>query len=81
FLDIAMPGMDGFELCTRLRALPTNQQTPVVFLTGVADFENRAQSILRGGNDLMAKPFLPAELIVKALTHIYKSQLQGAEKK
>ncbi|MHB8519784.1 MAG: response regulator [Limisphaerales bacterium] len=78
FLDISMPKMDGFELCTQLRVLPGHKQTPLVFLTGLPDFENRAQSILRGGNDLIAKPFLPAELIVKALTCVYRSQLQAA---
>lgn len=79
FLDISMPKMDGFELCTQLRALPGHKQTPLVFLTGLPDFENRAQSILRGGNDLIAKPFLPAELIVKALNCVYRSQLQTAK--
>jgi CheY-like chemotaxis protein len=79
FLDIAMPGMDGFDLCTKLRALTTNQHTPVVFVTGLPDFENRTQSVLRSGNDLIAKPFLPVELVVKALTYIYQSQLQAAQ--
>ncbi|MBU6402278.1 MAG: response regulator [Verrucomicrobia bacterium] len=81
FLDVSMPGMDGFEVCTRLRALPANAQTPVIFVTGLADFDNRAQAILRGGNDLIAKPFLPAELIVKALTYIYRSQLRALGEK
>jgi CheY-like chemotaxis protein len=76
FLDIAMPGMDGFELCSKLRELPNHKQTPVVFLTGLTDIGNRAKSILRGGNDLISKPFLASELIVKALTYIYQSQLR-----
>lgn len=70
FLDADMPGMNGFELCKKLRTLPTNKTTPVVFVTGLNDFESRAQSSLSGSNDLIAKPFLMIELAVKALTYL-----------
>jgi len=75
FLDVDMPGMNGFELCTKLRALPNHAKTPVVFVTGLTDFESRARSTLSGGNDLIAKPFLFMELAVKALNYILKGQL------
>ncbi|HEY2952110.1 MAG TPA: response regulator, partial [Verrucomicrobiae bacterium] len=75
FLDVDMPGMNGFELCTKLRALPAHSKTPVVFVTGLTDFESRARSTLSGGNDLIAKPFLFMELAVKALNFILKGQL------
>ena len=75
FLDVDMPGMNGFELCTKLRALPTHAKTPVIFVTGLTDFESRARSTLSGGNDLIAKPFLFMELAVKALSYVLKSQL------
>ena len=74
FLDVDMPGMSGFELCTKLRALPGHARTPVVFVTGLTDFESRARSTLSGGNDLIAKPFLFMELAVKALTYVLKGQ-------
>ena len=74
-LDVDMPGMNGFELCTKLRAMPANQTTPVVFVTGLTDFESRARSSLSGGNDLIAKPFLFIELTVKALTFVMKQRL------
>jgi CheY-like chemotaxis protein len=66
-LDIKMPGMDGFELCRRLRLLPGYEKTPVIYLTSHSDFENRARSVLDGGNELIAKPVLPLELVVKAV--------------
>jgi len=75
FLDVDMPGMNGFELCTKLRALPTHAKTPVIFVTGLTDFESRARSTLSGGNDLIAKPFLFMELAVKALSYVLKGQL------
>jgi DNA-binding response OmpR family regulator len=78
FLDVDMPGMNGFELCTRLRTYPTNAKTPVIFVTGLTDFESRARSTLSGGSDLIAKPFLFMELAVKAITHILRAQISAA---
>ncbi len=74
-LDIEMPTMSGFELCSKLRALPTNAQTPVIFVTTLSDFESRAKSSLSGGNDLIAKPFVFIELTVKALMYVLKGRL------
>lgn len=68
FLDVEMPDMDGFELCTQIHKTKLNRSTPVVFVTGQGDFEARVQSTLSGGCDLIAKPFLTFELAVKALT-------------
>ncbi len=79
-LDVDMPGMNGFELCSQLRAMPTNQTTPVVFVTGMTDFESRARSSLSGGNDLIAKPFLFIELTVKSLTFVMKHRLAQRER-
>jgi DNA-binding response OmpR family regulator len=78
FLDVDMPEMSGFDLCTRLRNLPLNRDTPVVFVTSLTDFESRARSTLSGGNDLIAKPFLFIELAVKALTFVLRSRLSPA---
>ncbi|NUO81438.1 response regulator [candidate division KSB1 bacterium] len=75
FLDVQMPGMDGFELCTKIRALPTNKTTPVIFVTSLTDFKSRARSSLSGGNDLIAKPFMFIELAVKALTHVIRGRV------
>jgi CheY-like chemotaxis protein len=75
FLDIDMPGMNGFELCAKLRALPTHKKTPVVFVTSLNDFDSRANSTMSGGNDFIAKPFLFMELAVKALVHLLRTRL------
>ena len=76
FLDVDMPGMTGFELCTKLRALPMHKKTPVVFVTSLSDFDNRTSSTMAGGNDFIAKPFLFIELTVKALIHILRGKLK-----
>jgi CheY-like chemotaxis protein len=74
-LDADMPGMNGFELCTKLRQLPAHKQTPVVFVTGLNDLKSRASSTISGGNDFIAKPFLPIELTVKALVCLLRARL------
>lgn len=75
FLDVDMSGMNGFELCTKLRNLPAHQKTPVVFVTSLNDFESRACSTVSGGNDFIAKPFLFIELAVKALVCVLRGRL------
>ena len=75
FLDVQMPGMDGFELCTKIRALPNNKNTPIIFVTSLTDFKSRARSSLSGGTDLIAKPFMFIELSVKALTYVLRGRL------
>jgi DNA-binding response OmpR family regulator len=78
FLDVDMPGMNGFELCTKLRALPRYKKTPVVFVTSLNDFESRASSTMSGGNDFIAKPFLFIELAVKALVYSLRGKMPPA---
>jgi DNA-binding response OmpR family regulator len=75
FLDVDMPGMNGFELCSKLRMLPPHKGTPVVFVTSLNDLESRANSTMSGGNDFIAKPFLFLELTVKALVYLLRSRL------
>jgi len=76
FLDVLMPGMDGFEVCSKIRETILNRTTPVVFVTRLSDFDTRCQSTLSGGNDLMVKPFLTSEITVKALTFALRGRLQ-----
>jgi PleD family two-component response regulator len=78
FLDVDMPGMNGFQLCTKLRALPAYKTVPVVFVTSLTDFESRASSMMSGGNDFIAKPFLFMELAVKALVYVLRSKMASA---
>ncbi len=74
-LDVDMPGMNGYELCSKLRLLPDYKDTPVIFVTGLSDFQSRARPTLSGANDLIAKPFVFVELSVKALSYLLKAQL------
>ena len=77
FLDVDMPVMNGFELCSKLRQMPQHKKTPVLFVTALSDFDSRTNSTMAGGNDFIAKPFLFIELTVKALIHVLRGKLTG----
>lgn len=77
-LDINLPNMSGFELCTEIRQFALHRTTPVIFLSGLTGSEHRAQSSLSGGNDFLTKPFILGELTLKALTLILKAELHVA---
>lgn len=70
FLDVEMPGMSGLSLCMKMRTMPKHQKTPVVFVTGLADLDSVVRSSLLGNEEVIAKPFPPIELSVKALTYL-----------
>jgi CheY-like chemotaxis protein len=76
FLDVQMPGLDGYEVCSKIHATAANRSTPVVFVTCHSDFQDRTKAIVSGGNDLIAKPFLSFELTLKALVSILRARLQ-----
>lgn len=60
-LDIMMPGIDGFEVCRRLR--DDNDDTPIIFLTALDEEHDRVKGFTRGGDDYVTKPFSLEELI------------------
>jgi CheY-like chemotaxis protein len=72
-LDMNMPGMDGFELCKRIRDTACNPLTPVVFVTAHSDFDSRAKAALSGGQYLLGKPFLSLEITVKS-PHLWSTE-------
>jgi DNA-binding response OmpR family regulator len=72
FLDVEMPGLNGFDVCKHLRSTPLNAMTPVVFVTALNDFDTRTRSSLSGGTDFIAKPVLLMELAVKTLIHLLR---------
>lgn len=76
FLDVIMPGMDGFETCTKLHELPLNRSTPVVFITGQDDANARAKAAASGACGFIPKPVLPCEVLLVALTFIIHGRLE-----
>ena len=63
-LDVMMPGLDGYQVCERLKAAPETRDIPVIFLTGLTDVGDETKGLEVGAVDYIRKPFSPA--IVKA---------------
>jgi CheY-like chemotaxis protein len=61
-LDITMPGIDGIDLCARLRQLPAYQHTPIIMLTAMTDIDHLSRAFRAGASDFTAKPFDVIEL-------------------
>jgi len=62
--DIAMPELDGYEICAMLRNSSAFRQTPIVMLTGIDGFIDRVQARMAGANDYFTKPFGESELLM-----------------
>lgn len=62
-LDLMMPGMDGFEVCRRLRASPETAATPVIILTARGQETDRIKGAELGVLDFYTKPFSPQKLL------------------
>src|SRR5215471_13584068 len=56
-LDILMPGMDGYEVCRRLRLMPETAEVPIMFLSSLEEVQNKTRGFEAGANDYLTKPF------------------------
>ena len=65
FLDVSLPGMNGFDLCRKIKEDPELCSTPVIFVSGHDTIEERLQGYDAGGDDFIVKPFEPEELMRK----------------
>lgn len=75
-LDIMMPGMDGFEVCSRLKSDPETWDIPVIFLSALDDTANKVKGFATGAVDYISKPFQPQEVHVRVNTHLTMSRLK-----
>jgi putative two-component system response regulator len=66
FLDIMMPGMDGYETCRRLREDPATKFIPVVIVTALGDQDARNKGLEAGANDFLTKPVDKTEVLIRA---------------
>ncbi len=73
-LDILLPGMDGFDLCRRLKESPRTGKTQVLFITCLTDLESKAKGFETGGDDLLVKPINGYEFQIRVRTLLQKKE-------
>ena len=69
-LDVIMPGMDGYEVCTHLKADPSTRDIPIIFLTGQTEISDETKGFEVGAVDYIHKPFSPAVVAARVQTHL-----------
>ena len=77
-LDIRMPGIDGFEVCRRLKASPELRHVPVIFLSAQHDTDDKVRGFALGAVDFIAKPFQAEEILARTDAHVRLSRAQHA---
>ena len=83
-LDVVMPGMDGFEVCRRLKGDPTTRLIPIIMVTSLDKTNNKVRGIKAGVDDFLTKPinFIELKTRVASLLRVkrYTDELENAEK-
>lgn len=76
-LDVMMPGMDGFEVCRRLKSREKTRLIPVVLITALDDLESRVKGIESGADDFISKPVNRIEILAR-IKSLIKSRMQNS---
>jgi len=69
-LDIMMPEISGYEVCTQLKADPATHHIPIIFLTALSSAEDERKGLELGAEDYVTKPISPAILLARVKTHL-----------
>jgi DNA-binding response OmpR family regulator len=77
-LDLMLPGVDGLEICRRIRALPEVSAIPVIMLTAKGEDVDRIVGLELGADDYLPKPFNPRELLARIRAVLRRSAAPGA---
>ena len=75
-LDVMMPGLDGFETCLRLKANPATANIPVIFMTALAETNDKVKGFQTGAVDYVTKPIQHEEVLARVKTHLSLRSLQ-----
>jgi DNA-binding NtrC family response regulator len=77
-LDVSMPGMDGYEVCRRLKADEKSSRIPVIFISAFGDTRQKVTGFEAGGLDFITKPFDAEEVLARVRTHLRLRQAEEA---
>jgi CheY-like chemotaxis protein len=79
-LDVEMPGLNGFAVCARIRAMPAHRDTPILFISALDDLRSRASTKISGGNQFITKPVNFLELSITSTSLLLKQRLKEIDK-
>jgi DNA-binding response OmpR family regulator len=80
-LDLMLPGLDGLELCKKLRMDPATALTPVIMLTAKAEESDKIVGLELGADDYLTKPFSPKELVARIKALLRRADRREADHK
>jgi DNA-binding response OmpR family regulator len=76
-LDVMLPGLDGYEVCKRVREEPSLQGIPIIMITALGTPEHRVAGLELGADDYIAKPFSPREVVSRVKAVLRRAHLRG----
>jgi DNA-binding response OmpR family regulator len=79
-LDIKMPGMDGFEVCQKLKQHKQTADVPVIFISALQETQDRSRGFEVGGVDFITKPILREEVLARVSDQIELYQMRNKDK-
>jgi DNA-binding NtrC family response regulator len=79
-LDVSMPGMDGYEVCRRLKADEQSRRIPVIFISAFGDTQQKVAGFAAGGVDYITKPFEPDEVLARVRTHLQLRRVEELQR-
>ena len=74
-MDAVMPGLDGFEICRRLKRNNALTHVPIIFMTGLSETEDIIKGLDAGGVDYVTKPIVPDELLARIRVHLANARM------
>src|SRR5665648_341723 len=75
-LDVKMPGLNGYEVCAKLKANAKTAEIPVIFISALDDLKDKLQGFHAGGVDYITKPFQLEEVLARVKTHLELRNVQ-----
>ena len=80
-LDIIMPNINGFEVCTALKSSPDTKDIPIIFMSSMTDTDEIVKGFQLGAVDYIKKPFNPLEVLVRVRTHVELKRTKDSQQK
>ncbi len=77
-LDVMMPGINGFDVCKMIKKNPKTKEIPVLFITALADTDNKLEGFKAGGEDYITKPFFKEEVLARVNVFLERQKAQKA---